>query len=122
MPVRDYNSRMRRIAALALVGAALLAGCAPMQWMKADATPEQALADEGDCFQASLREAQARNWYYPSMVGPVVTPSAAGGGGLMMWPSGSMVDPYGYQMLEQQRLAQFCMEARGYKLAPAAKK
>ena len=122
MPMRDYNSRMRRIAALALAGVALLAGCAPMQWVKADASPEQALADEDDCFQASLREAQARTWYYPSMVGPVVTPSAAGGGGLMMWPSGSMVDPYGYQMLEQHRLAQFCMEAKGYKLAPAARK
>ena len=115
----DYNSRMRRIACLGL--AALLNGCAPMQWVKADASAEQARADERDCFQASLREAQARTWYYPSMVGPVFTPSAAGGGGLMIWPSGSMVDPYGYQMLEQQRLEQFCMEAKGYKLEPAGR-
>jgi|SRR5688572_28628468 len=120
MRAADYNSRMRRIAGLGL--AALLAGCAPMQWVKADASAQQARADEDDCFQISLREAQARTWYYPSMVGPVFTPSAAGGGGLMIWPSGSMVDPYGYQMLEQQRLSNFCMEAKGYKLAPAPTK
>ena len=32
-----------------------------------------------------------------------------------------MVDPYGYQMLEENRLTQFCMEAKGYVLVPAPK-
>ena len=29
-----------------------------------------------------------------------------------------MVDPYGYQLMEENRLAQFCMESKGYKLVP----
>jgi hypothetical protein len=28
------------------------------------------------------------------------------------------VDPYGYQMLEENRLTQFCMQAKGYVLVP----
>ena len=110
---------MRRIA-VALVGAALLSGCASVQWAKPDTSLEQTRADEEDCFQLSWREAQARSWRYPA-AGPVFAPSASGGG-LMMWPSGSMVDPYGYQMLDQDRLTQFCMEAKGYQLVPAPMK
>jgi hypothetical protein len=40
------------------------------------------------------------------------------GRGVFVWPSGSVVDPYGYQLADEQRLAQFCMEARGYDLVP----
>ena len=111
---------MRRIAVVTFAGAALLSGCASMEWAKPDASSEQARADEQACFQASLREAQTRTAHYPS-AGPVVAPNASGGGAVM-WPGGSMVDPYGYQMLEQNRLAQFCMEAKGYQLVPAARK
>jgi hypothetical protein len=32
-----------------------------------------------------------------------------------------MADPYGYQMMEETRLAHTCMEAKGYKLVPAPK-
>ena len=113
---------MRRIARLGIVGAILLAGCAPMQWVKPDTSAEQVLADEDECFHTGLREARARAGYSSSvMVGPVFAPNTAGGGA-MLYPSGSMVDPYGYQMLEEHRQSQFCMEAKGYKLAPTSTK
>ena len=38
---------------------------------------------------------------------------------MFVWPSTPRVDPYGYQMVEENRLAQSCMEAKGYKLVPA---
>jgi hypothetical protein len=92
-----------------------------MQWQRADATPEQLRADEQECRSLAWREASYRSWQYQSMMGPVFARDATGRG-FFVWPSGSMVDPYGHQMLEQQRLANFCMEAKGYKLAPAPRK
>jgi hypothetical protein len=106
---------MRRFAAFALV---LACGCTPMQWQKENFTAEQLRADEQECQRAAWREASLHSWYYPPMVGPVFARDASGRG-FFVWPSTSMVDPYGYQMLEQNRLAQFCMEAKGYKLVPA---
>jgi hypothetical protein len=32
-----------------------------------------------------------------------------------------MADPYGHQLMEENRLAQFCMESKGYQLVPAPK-
>jgi hypothetical protein len=104
------------MACLGIAGAVWLGGCAPMQWAKPDASAEQVRADEEECFRASVQEARARTW--TPMAGPIFAPSASGGGAMML-PSGSMVDPYGQQMLEEHRLEQFCMEAKGYKLVPA---
>jgi hypothetical protein len=109
---------MRRIAILAL---ALTSGCTPMEWQKADTSPEQFRADEQACRQQAAREASYRAWHYQSMLGPVFVRDAAGRGAFV-WPSGSVVDPYGYQLVEENRLAQFCMESKGYVLAPTAKK
>jgi len=30
-------------------------------------------------------------------------------------------DPYGHQLMEESRLAHFCMESKGYRLVPAPK-
>ena len=112
---------MRRIATLAFAAfVALAAGCTPMQWQKQDATPEQMSADEQACRQQAAREAIFHSWHYQSMVGPVFARDAMGRG-VMVWPSGPMVDPYGYQLMEENRLAQFCMESKGYALVPAPK-
>jgi hypothetical protein len=53
-------------------------------------------------------------------VGPVFARDAMGRG-IFVWPSTPMVDPYGYQLMEENRLAQFCMESKGYALVPAPK-
>jgi hypothetical protein len=106
---------MRRLAVLALA----LAGCTPMQWQKADVSAEQFQADEQECRQRAWREASVRAWQYQSMLGPVFARDASGRGFYVL--PHTAVDPYGRQMLEEQRLAQFCMEAKGYQLVPAPK-
>jgi len=108
---------MRRIAILALV---LAGGCTPMQWQKQDASAEQLRADEQECQQHAAREASLRAWHYQTMLGPVFARGATGGA--MIWPSSAVVDPYGHQMLAESRLAQFCMESKGYALVPVPKK
>ena len=107
-----------RLVALLLAFAAV--GCTPMQWQKADVTPVQFQADEQECRQAAWREASLRSWHHHAMVGPVFTRDASGRG-FFVWPSGPLVDPYGHQLLEESRLAQFCMESNGYQLVPAPK-
>jgi len=110
---------MRRIGIFALV---LLAGCSSMQWDRPDVSAEQLRADEEECRQAAWREAQVRTWHYHSFSGPVFARDAFGRG-FMMWPGRTMaVDPYPYQHLEESRLSQFCMEAKGYRLVPAPAK
>jgi hypothetical protein len=48
---------------------------------------------------------------------PVFTRDAMGRG-MFIWNNGAVVDPFAYQMLEENRLHQFCMEAKGYSLVP----
>jgi hypothetical protein len=40
----------------------------------------------------------------------------------VVWPSGAFTDPHAHQFMEENRLAQFCMESKGYKLEAAPKK
>ena len=108
---------MRRLAVLAFAAAC---GCTPMQWHKDGATPEQFRADEADCRQRAWQEASIRAWQYQSMMGPVFVRDPAGGG-YFVWPTAPLADPYGYQLMEENRLAQFCLEAKGYALVPAPK-
>jgi len=55
------------------------------------------------------------------MVGPVFAQDPSGRG-YFVWPSTAMVDPYGYQLMEENRLAQFCMESKGYQLLRVPKR
>ena len=106
---------MRALGAVLLV---VLAGaCTPMQWQKADATEEQMLADERACQQHAWREAAVRSTQYQSAMGPVFIGDGTGRG-TIAWPSSAMVDPYGYQLVDEHRFAQLCMEAKGYRLVP----
>lgn len=109
---------MRRFAPVAL---ALACGCTPMQWQKPDVSAEQFRADEQECRQSAWREAQLRSWHTNVMIGPVFGRDASGRG-FFVWPTTPLVDPYGHQLMEEHRLAQFCMEAKGYQLAPAPSK
>ena len=107
---------MRRLLLPAL---AALAACTPMQWAKPDAPAEQIAQDEKACRDLAWREANVRGSLYP--VGPVFAPNPIARGA-MSWPSGAYVDPFGYQIMEEHRLAQFCMEAKGYSLERAQPK
>jgi hypothetical protein len=108
---------MQRLAVLAL--AAALGGCTPMQWVKADAGAAQIHSDEEECRQNASREASVRSWHYQTMA-PILARDASGRP-FTVWPSGAFADPYGNQLLEEHRLAQFCMESKGYRLAPATR-
>ena len=103
----------------ALFAFALLCGCTPMQWEKRDVSPEQFRADEDHCRQAAWREANIRTWQYQTL-SPVFAQDPSGRGSFV-WPSSPFVDPFGYQLIEENRLTQFCMEAKGYQLVPAPK-
>jgi hypothetical protein len=88
---------------LAVVGVLLfsLTACAPLEWARPDATPEQASADAADCQQRAWREAQWHSFAYrPARIG--------------RWRDPFRSDPF----LDETRLARFCMEARGYSLRP----
>jgi hypothetical protein len=84
-----------------------------MYWSKPDAPREQIARDEEDCRNLAWREANVRGALYQPA--PVFARDSMGRGA-MIWPSGAYVDPFGYQIMEENRLAQFCMEAKGYTL------
>ena len=85
-----------------------------MQWTKPDSSADEFAKDQQECQQAAWREATNRSWYYQRM-SPVVGP------GFVIWPTGATIDPFAYQIQEEGRLQQFCMESRGYQLVPAPK-
>ena len=91
-----------------------------MQWVRPDATPEQLRADLSECDQRAAYEARLSSWRYQGAMAPVFARDASGRG-FFVWPSTSLVDPYGNQLMEERRLAQFCMEAKGYDLVPVPK-
>lgn len=109
---------MRLLAAAALVS--LAAGCTPMQWVKADARPEEFERDMTECRQQAFREAHSRFWYrHP--IGPTVFRDSLGRP-FVVWPTGPFNDPFSDQFMEESRLTDFCMRAKGWDLVPAPKK
>ena len=78
----------------------VVAGCAPLEWSRPDATPDQARADAADCQRRAWQEAQFRSFAY--------TPPRRSG----RWRDPFWSDPF----FDETRLARFCMEARGYQL------
>lgn len=111
---------MRTMRAILAAGALLgTAACAPMQWVKEDATPAQFQQDSVECQQDAWREARMRYWYYQPF-GPWAFHDPIGRR-FFGWP-GPWADPFGDPYLEEGRLAQFCMRAKGYRLVPAEPK
>lgn len=82
-----------------------------MQWVKPDAVAEEVRSDEQACRLAAAREASYHGYGYQHRMQPVVVAP-----GQVIWPFGAFVDPYAQQFLDENRLAQFCMESKGYEL------
>ena len=61
-------------------------------------------------------EATSRYWYYRPLA-PMVFRDALGRP-VFARPYGYASDPFGDPLLEEARLAQFCMRNKGYELAP----
>lgn len=108
---------MQRLFVFVLLAA--LAGCAPMQWARGDATPDQVEADMRACRDQAWREAtwNAFHYYGP---GPAVFSDPFGRRYLGPYYS-PFGDPFGDRFLEESRLANFCMRVKGYELAPLTK-
>ena len=103
---------LTRLSLVLLAGLAA-AACTPMEWIRADATPEEVQRDSVDCQQAAWREARSRDWYYAPFAGwPYRDPF----GRRIFWPQGGFAYPFDDPYLEEARLAQFCMRNKGYQL------
>src|SRR5882762_10414327 len=107
---------MRRIWAAAVPLAC--AACAPMEWVMPEATPEQLAADQQFCQQQAWQEAS--NYALGARpFGPWLYRDAPGRP--FFHPVGPFYDPFYDRTMEEQRLANFCMRAKGYELAPMTK-
>ncbi len=84
-----------------------------MEWVKPDSAPEQMQKDAAECRDAAWREA-SRYSYYPYYSYSPYSPRARFYG-----PPG--VYYYQDRFYEEERLTQFCMQAKGYRLEPTAK-
>src|SRR6266850_6295442 len=111
------STRMHRLTLISIACAGLAAACTLMQWVKPDATPEQLSQDMAQCRQDAWREAQFRTWLYRP-IGPTMVQDAQGRR-FFVWPSSPFGDPFSDQLMEEARLASFCMRSKGYELAPA---
>src|SRR5262245_34951611 len=93
-----------------------LAGCAPMQWVKPETGSEQMQKDAAECRDAAWREAS--RYYWPAPWGY----PAYGYGFYPYYPRARFYGPPGLyyhdRFYEEERLAQFCMQAKGYRLQP----
>ena len=94
--------------------ALLAAACTPMEWVRADGDPEQAQADAQECQMQAWQEARWRALEYRAMWGPAFYYDRFGRPFAAPMPYGAFGDPY----MEEQRLAHFCMRAKGYELQP----
>lgn len=101
---------MPRIALFLLL---LLVACTTTPWVRQDATAEQADRDAIDCQRQAAREANLRasGFYGPSYY-------SAYPYGLYGRYAASRPDPafdaYGYRTVDEARLTDFCMRAKGY--------
>lgn len=98
----------------------LVAGCAPMQWVRADGGPAELEQDMQQCEQAAWNEANYQSFQYFGSFGPFMYRDAFGRR-YFGSPRSPFYDPFGDRFLEESRLANFCMRAKGYELAPVEK-
>lgn len=113
---------MKRFAVIPLLLA--VAACASMEWTRSDATAGQVEADMKACRDLAWREANWMPWggYYYGGVGPLAYTDPFGRR-MYGWPYyySPFADPYGQRFLEEARLTDFCMRAKGYELTPLKK-
>jgi hypothetical protein len=94
---------------------ALLAACTPMEWVKDGADGAQARRDLVECGREAWLRSYDRTWSY-GPPGPLVMLDAAGRP-VVVNPYGPMSDP----VVIEQRLTDFCMRGRGYRLTEVPK-
>jgi hypothetical protein len=109
----------RRLAPIAFAAAlTLLSACAPMQWTRENTTDAEFSRDAAECRHLAWQEALARARMFRP-VGPLVGRDAAGRPLLLARPV--FPDLFDDRFMEEARLADFCLRARGYRLEPVAK-
>jgi hypothetical protein len=95
----------------------VLGACTPMQWTRPGATADEFARDSAECKQ----QAWAESWARTRMVrplGPVFARDAAGRP-ILLSPFG-FADPFDDRFMEETRLADFCLRAKGYRLEAVA--
>lgn len=105
--VGAWRAGLRVIAVVGLLLFSVTA-CAPLEWARPDATPEQVRADATDCQQRAAQEAQWRSFAAPHLAPAWRQPYRRG----PLWRDPFWDDTF----LDETRLARFCMESRGYRL------
>jgi hypothetical protein len=113
LAVQLPDMRCFRLLAPALL--LLATGCAPMQWVREGAGPEQVRQDDALCQREAWREASWRAWFYRPAMTTILDRE---GRPFFIWPYSPFGDPFGDRLMEEARLASFCMRAKGYGLAP----
>jgi hypothetical protein len=112
---------MKRLAFL--LASLALAACAPMQWTKSETSADQAAADLRACREQAWR---ATSWgpygYWYGGIGPFSYYDPFGRR-LYPWPYYGVpyANPFDDRFMEEARLTDFCMRAKGYELTPAEK-
>jgi len=96
-----------------IVFALVLCGCAAQPWVRQDASVAQADKDTVGCQRQAANEASLRagGFYGPSYYGPFYSRRA-------MSHADRGWDPYGNRQLDEARLTDLCMRAKGYQRAP----
>jgi hypothetical protein len=92
-----------------------LGGCTPLAWVRQNATPEELEQDLSQCRQDAWREAQWRTFLYRPF-GPTVVVDQFGRRFIV--PYSPFGGPFGDTFIEESRLTDFCMRAKGYALIP----
>ena len=110
--------RRRALVAISLGSAFLLAGCASPQWTRSDSSPAQGEQDQLACQQQAKREVSLQPYgFYGSLSELYGQNSQPQGRGMArgIGAAGPMfdIDPV-HRMLEEDRIADACMRARGY--------
>ena len=105
---------------LPALAALLLAACTPMQWVKQDAAAGQLQADLNECQQQAWQESRSRMMlYYP--MAPALVQDYSLGWRFLVYPYGPFADPFGQQFMEEGRLANFCMQNKGWAMQEVPK-
>jgi hypothetical protein len=105
-----------------LLGVALLAaGCTPMQWVRDDGSTANVDRELADCQREAWSEARYRAWLYrPWAPMYLYDPFYRRHVG---WPHHPFFyDPFADQLMEESRLANFCMRAKGFRLQEVPQK
>jgi hypothetical protein len=112
---RSCPTDMKHFWTIALL--MLAAACTPVQWVRPDADAAQLDADSRQCQMQAWQEARWRSFSYFGMDGPYFYRDPLGRPFLAS-AHGPFRDPFGDRFMEESRLANFCMRAKGYELQP----